>query len=490
MSLESRNRADLASRAAADGRGRRAAPGERSAGAAVTLALLRRYDRPGPRYTSYPTAVEFHEGFGEAAYREHLARAAAERERPLSLYLHLPFCEERCTFCGCMVIITKKREVAGRYLEYLHREIGLLAEHLGGRRRVVQYHWGGGTPTYLAPDQMVALQETVGRHFDVQAGAEVAIEVDPRVTSAEQLEVLRGLGFNRLSMGVQDFTPEVQRAVNRVQSEAETRAVFDRARELGYQSINVDLIYGLPFQTLDSFGRSVDSVVAMRPDRVAVYSFAHVPWIRGNQRKLRPEDLPSPELKLSLFVEARERFLEAGYQAIGMDHFALPEDEMARAARSRALHRNFMGYTVRPAPDMVGAGVSAIGDVAGAFAQNVKKLSTYYEALDAGRFPIERGYRLSADDQVRRHVITHLMCNFHIDGAEVSERFGIDFASYFARELEELREGPLVHGFLEMDGGRIDLTPTGRLFVRNVCMVFDRYLREKKGDSPVFSRTV
>jgi oxygen-independent coproporphyrinogen-3 oxidase len=456
----------------------------------VTVDLLRRYDRPGPRYTSYPTAVEFHAGFDERAYREHLARAAEERDAPLSLYLHLPFCEERCTFCGCMVIITKKREVAARYLEYLHREIALLARHLRGRRRVVQYHWGGGTPTYLSVDEIHALQETVGRHFDIQPGAEAAIEVDPRVTSFAQLEVLRALGFNRLSMGVQDFTPAVQEAVNRVQGEAETRALFDRARELGYVSINVDLIYGLPLQTIESFARSVDAVVAMRPDRVAVYSFAHVPWIRGNQRRLRPEDLPSPETKLALFVTARNRFLDAGYQPIGMDHFAVPEDELARAARARTLHRNFMGYTVKPAPDMLGAGVSAIGDVAGAFAQNVKKLSEYYSALDAGRFPIERGYRLSPDDHVRRHVITQLMCNLHLDGGDVSRRFGIDFDAYFARELEELRTGPLADGFLEMGEGRIELTPRGRLFVRNVGMVFDRHLREKAAATPVFSRTV
>jgi oxygen-independent coproporphyrinogen-3 oxidase len=228
----------------------------------------------------------------------------------------------------------------------------------------------------------------------------------------------------------------------------------------------------------------------MRPDRVAVYSFAHVPWIRGNQRRLRPEDLPSPETKLALFIEARRRFLDGGYQAIGMDHFALPDDELARAAASRTLHRNFMGYTVKPAPDMLGAGVSAIGDVAGAFAQNVKKLSEYYAALDAGRFPVERGYRLSPDDLVRRHVITQLMCNFHLEGEDVSRRFGIDFGSYFGRELSELREGPVADGFLEIDGGRLEVTPRGRLFVRNVCMAFDRYLREKAAGTPVFSRTV
>ena len=389
-----------------------------------------------------------------------------------------------------MVIITKKREVAARYLGYLHRELGLLASRLEGRRRVAQYHWGGGTPTYLSPAQMEELHGVVARHFDVEPDAEAAIEVDPRVTTFEQIDVLRGLGFNRLSLGVQDFTPAVQEAVNRVQGEAETRALFDHARAAGFESINVDLIYGLPLQTLPSFSRTVDTVVAMRPDRVAAYSFAHVPWIRGNQKALHEEDLPAPELKLGLFVAARERFLEAGYEPIGMDHFALPEDEMARAARTRTLHRNFMGYTVKTAPDMLGVGVSAIGDVAGAFAQNVKKLSTYYEALDASRFPVERGYVLSADDHLRRHVITQLMCNFYVDGRAVSERFEVDFDHYFARELEELRQGPVAHGFVELFGSSVTLTPNGRLFARNVCMVFDRYLREKSGEKPIFSRTV
>jgi len=456
----------------------------------VTLDLLRRYDRPGPRYTSYPTAVEFHPGFDEAAYRERLAEAAGAPERPLSLYAHLPFCEERCSFCACSVIITRKREVAARYLEYLKRELGLLGAALGGRRRVVQYHWGGGTPSYLSPEQMRALHEAVSAEFDVEPSAEVAIEIDPRVTTLEQLEVLRELGFNRLSMGVQDFTPEVQRAVNRIQSVEATRALFERARQLGFQSINVDLIYGLPLQTLESFGRAVDTVIGLRPDRVAVYSFAFVPWIRAHQKNIRQQELPVPELKLELFVEARQRFLDAGYRALGMDHFALPGDELTRAGDAGTLHRNFMGYTTRPAPDMLGVGVSAIGDVAGAFAQNTKKLSGYYAALDAGRFPIERGYRLDDDDRVRRHVITELMCNFRLDPATVEERFGIDFDRYFERELEELREGPAAHGFLELDPGHIEVTPAGRLFVRNVCMSFDRYLRAKRGDKPVFSRTV
>lgn len=454
------------------------------------VSLIRRYDRPGPRYTSYPTAVEFSAAFDEPAYRAQLARAA-ESDQPLSLYLHLPFCEERCSFCGCSVIITKKRDVAAHYLEYLHREIAMLAESLSGRRRVVQYHWGGGTPTYLSLDEIAALQATVVQHFDIQPGAEVAIEVDPRVTSFDQLALLARLGFNRLSFGVQDFAHDVQVAVNRVQSEIDTQALFDEGRRLGFQSINLDLIYGLPFQTRASFGRTVDAVVRMRPDRVAVYSYAHVPWIRGNQKKIDPKDLPPAEQKVELFVEAMERFLAAGYQQIGMDHFALPDDELARASAAGTLHRNFMGYTTRPAADMVACGVSGIGDVSGAFAQNVKKLSTYYQAIDGGRFPIERGYRLDADDHLRRDVIANLMCNFRVDVRATEARFGIDFAGYFARELEELRSGPEPDGFVALGQDRIDVTGAGRLFVRNVAMVFDRHLREKvKDEKPVFSRTV
>jgi oxygen-independent coproporphyrinogen-3 oxidase len=452
--------------------------------------LLRKYDRPGPRYTSYPTAVEFHAGFDEPAYRQRLAEAARKAEEPLSLYLHLPFCEERCSFCGCMVVITKKHEVAERYLEYLHREIALLAGALGGRRRVVQHHWGGGTPTYLTVEQIESLHAVVRRHFDVDPGAEVAIEVDPRVTSDEQLERLRSLGFNRLSLGVQDLDPVVQQAVNRIQGEELTRALFEKARALGFESINVDLIYGLPFQTGERFARTVAAVVAMRPDRLAVYSYAHVPWIRGNQRRIDPADLPPPAQKLELFLAATESFLGAGYEPVGMDHFALPGDELAVAAKAGRLHRNFMGYTTRPASDMVGAGISAIGDVGGAFAQNTKKLSTYYATLDRERFPIERGYPLDEDDLVRRFVITEIMCNLRLDVPALERRFGIQFSRYFERELRELGEGPLVDGLLEIGPDRLEVTARGRLLVRNVCMTFDRYLRAKTADRPVFSRTV
>ena len=463
------------------------APGRR-----VTADLLRAYDRPGPRYTSYPTAVEFREAFDETAYRARLADAARAEDEPLSLYAHLPFCEERCSFCGCFVIITKKPEVSARYLEYLSREIDRLAEALGRRRRLIQYHWGGGTPTYLGVEQMAALHDAVRRSFSFEPGAEMAIEVDPRVTSREQIDWLRSAGFNRLSMGVQDFTHEVQEAVNRIQSEDLTRDLYDYCRAAGFASINVDLIYGLPLQTLETFERTLASVAAMRPDRVAVYSYANVPWIRGNQKRIDPKDLPPREVKFELFGRAIDAFLDAGYEQIGMDHFALPGDDLAAATRSRTVHRNFMGYTTKPATDMVGVGVSAIGDVRGAFAQNVKTLSAYYAMLDAGRMPILRGYALDPDDLLRRYVITQLMCNFHLDRRQVERRFGIDFGSYFAREIEELSGGvsPVAHGFLTIDSEAIEVLPRGRLFVRNICMVFDRYLKSKPQDKPVFSRTI
>ena len=465
-------------------------PASGSAVPPLSVELLGRYDRPGPRYTSYPTAVEFHEGFDGDAYARHLARAAADAGSPLSLYLHLPFCEERCTFCGCMVVITRKREIAARYLDYLQRELALVAVALGERRRVVQYHWGGGTPTYLSVDQIKALHAAVSQHFEILPDAEVAIEVDPRVTTLEQLETLRRLGFNRLSMGVQDFTPEVQAAVNRHQPEEVTRRLFEAARRLGFESINIDLIYGLPLQTGATFGRAVDAVVSMRPDRVAVYSYAHVPWIRAHQRRIPADTLPSGPQKLELFFGAMERFLAAGYLQIGMDHFACADDEIARAAVAGTLHRNFMGYTTRPAPDLVGVGLSAIGDVGGAFAQNVKKLSSYYTLLDEGRFATERGYALDEDDRIRRQVIAELMCNFQVERRGIEDRFGIRFAEYFAAEEAALAEQIAPDGLVRLDGERITVTAPGRLLVRNIAMVFDRHLRARATEQPVFSRTV
>ena len=472
----------------------------------VTVELIKRHDRPGPRYTSYPTANEFTPAFGPDDYLERLTEADARTDEPLSLYVHLPFCKTRCSFCACNVVITRREDVVRRYLEYLEREISMIAQRLPHRRQVIQYHWGGGTPTHLTPEQMRALQAVVRTHFTVRTqsnsqefaessideDAEVAVEVHPRVTTHEHIDVLRELGFNRLSMGVQDFDPVVQKLVNRNQTEEQTRELFEYSRRAGFDSINFDLIYGLPQQTPESFARTISSVIEMRPERIACYSYAFVPWIKPHQKAITQEMLPPGELKIQLFLIARRMFLEAGYEAIGMDHFAVPEDELARAASQGVLHRNFMGYTTKRAPDMIAVGISGIGDIGGAYAQNTKKLSVYYAALDAGRPPIERGFRLSEDDQVRRFVITALMCNMQVRFAEVERRFGIAFEDYFREELEQLQapEGAVCQGFAEITPEGIFVQPLGRLFIRNIAMHFDAYLKRKHAEHPVFSRTV
>lgn len=463
-------------------------------GGTATAELLARYDRPGPRYTSYPTAVEFHPGVQEDAYRSHLARANGHSAEPLSMYVHLPFCEARCSYCGCNVVITRHRDIAARYLDYLDREIDMLAAALPLRRQISQLHWGGGTPTYYEAEQLQRVFERINRHFRFTEDAEIGIEIDPRVTSMAQLEALRNAGFNRLSLGVQDFSPKVQEAVNRVQSFELTKDQIEGARALGFTSINVDLIYGLPYQTVPSFKRTLEQVLTLRPHRVAVYSFAFVPWIRAHMNHLPQEALPSAALKLELLAATIDAFSTAGYLQIGMDHFALPDDELARASQANALHRNFMGYTVQAARDMVALGVSGIGDIQGGFFQNPKKLSDYYAALDTGHFPIERGYVLDADDVLRRHVITRLMCNLHLDVRQTEKNFKIDFARYFAAELSELTgpDSTATDGLVRVTSDSIEVTSVGRLFVRNVCMVFDRYLRgrTRPGTLPVFSRTV
>lgn len=457
-----------------------------------TVELLSRYDRPGPRYTSYPTAVEFHAGFTDADYRERLAAANARAGEPLSIYAHLPFCEERCYYCGCHVVITKRRDIGARYLHYLGHEIDLLAGHLPDRRRVSQMHWGGGTPTYFAPSELEGVFRAFARHFEFTPDAEISIEVDPRVTTREHVRMLRALGFNRISLGVQDFDPTVQEAVNRVQSFELTRDLVEQSRAEGFSSVNIDLIYGLPYQSVDAFRHTLDETIGLRPDRVAAYSFAFVPWIKGHMKHISGEALPGPALKLDLLGLTIDTFTAAGYRTIGMDHFALPDDELSRAIEARRLHRNFMGYTVQSARDMVAVGISGIGDVQGAYVQNAKKLPAYYRALDEGRLPVERGARLNDDDLVRRHIITNLMCNLYLDIPEVERNFGLTFADAFAPELAELGGpgSPVADGLVRVTPGAIEVTPLGRLFVRNVCMVFDRYLRGRAQDRPVFSRTV
>ena len=458
---------------------------------AVTAELLARHDKPGPRYTSYPTAVEFHDGVTTDDYLGRLAEADQLGDAPLSVYMHLPFCEARCLFCGCHTVITKHRNVADPYLDLLKRETEMLAARLPNRRSFAQLHLGGGTPTYFTPSQLTDLLTHTLRHFHPAPGAELAIEADPRVTSEAHIEALADLGFNRISFGVQDLTPVVQKAINRIQSLEQTAILVARARARGFRGINVDLIYGLPHQTLESFEKTTDAVISLGVDRAAVYSFAFVPWVRGHQKNIEQVDLPPPELKLGLFAIARERFLRAGYEPIGMDHFALPDDDLTKAKRAHRLRRNFQGYAVIPGDDVIGLGVSAIGDVRRAYVQNEKKLSAYEAAIVSGRLPVARGVVRSGDDDLRRTVIHELMCNFVVDVKDIEQRYSIDFQKEFRDDLALL--APLEKdGLVRIASDRIEATPIGELFVRNLAMCFDRYQREKHATEarPVFSRTV
>jgi len=452
--------------------------------------LIRRYDKAGPRYTSYPTAVQFHTGFGEAEYR---AAVAASSDRtppaPLSLYFHIPFCDTLCFYCGCNKVVTKNRQRAAPYLERLHREIGLQAALFDPARPVEQLHWGGGTPTFINEQQMRELMAATRAHFMLRDddGGEYSIEVDPRETDGQTLAVLRELGFNRLSLGVQDFDAQVQKAVNRLQPEQQTLAVIAEARRLGFASVSVDLIYGLPLQTTTSFAVTLDKIIAADPDRLSVFNYAHLPELFMPQRRIRAEELPSAAEKLELLKLTIERLGAAGYVYIGMDHFAKPDDELARAQREGTLYRNFQGYSTHADCDLIGLGVTAIGKVADCYSQNVKTLEEYYESIDVGRLPIYRGIQLEADDLLRREIITQLICHFELDTARLAERFAIDFAPYFAVELDELR-GMADDGLVGLDGPVIRVLPAGRLLIRNVCMVFDRYLRDSR--SRRFSKVI
>jgi oxygen-independent coproporphyrinogen-3 oxidase len=453
------------------------------------LELIRRYDQSGPRYTSYPTAVEFHDGFGETNYREACARSN-ESGRPLSLYFHLPFCDTVCFYCACSKVATKDRGQAQPYLDRVDRELQMQGALFGADRRVEQLHWGGGTPTFINRDQMAELMDNTRRRFrlaDDEVG-EYSIEVDPREADAGIVTLLRRLGFNRMSLGVQDFDPAVQRAVNRIQTGQETLAVLEAARAEGFRSVSIDLIYGLPFQTVDSFRRTLDRIVEFAPDRLSVFNYAHLPQRFMPQRRIDEADLPPPRAKLDILEATGKLLADAGYVYIGMDHFARPDDELARAQRDGSLYRNFQGYSTHADCDLVGLGVTSIGKVENTYSQNRRTLDEYYADIDSGRLPVFRGIELSRDDEIRRDVITRLICNFALDFAAVERAWGIDFADYFAVALAEL-EPMRTDGLLELDGKGIRVLPKGRLLIRNICMVFDAYLAAKEG--PVgFSKVI
>ena len=450
-------------------------------GISFDLGLIRRYDQSGPRYTSYPTAVEFDERFDEAAYKAACARSNLSG-RPLSLYFHLPFCDTVCFYCACNKIATKDRSLAPPYLERLHKEIAMQSALFDRHRVVEQLHWGGGTPTFLSHDQMQGLMDQTRRHFTLadDAVGEFSIEIDPREADAATVALLRRIGFNRMSLGVQDFDPRVQAAVNRIQTEAETLEVLDAARAQGFRSISLDLIYGLPLQTAASFLSTLDRIIELTPDRISVFNYAHLPTRFKAQRRINETDLPAPEVKLEILQSTIARLGEAGYVYIGMDHFARPDDELAQAQRAGTLYRNFQGYSTHADCDLIGLGVTSIGKVDNTYGQNRRELDEYYADLDADRLPVFRGLTLNRDDLIRRDVITRLICNFQLSMPAVEAAWDIVFADYFADALKRL-EVMVGDGLLQIEDGTIRILPRGRLLVRNICMAFDAYLANKSG---------
>jgi oxygen-independent coproporphyrinogen-3 oxidase len=448
----------------------------------ITPELLARYDVPGPRYTSYPTVPAWQAPFGAAEYRDALCALAGLDQDPVSLYVHLPFCGYRCHYCACTVTVATRTAVVDRYLDRVERELELVTGTLGLGRRAIQLHLGGGTPNLLTVGQLERLGEMLERHFTFASGAERSVEADPRYVGVEQLAALRRLGFQRISYGVQDLDPVVQAAIGRIQPGAVVREAVELAREAGFGGVNIDLVYGLPEQTSARFARTLEAVVALAPDRVACYSYAHVPQVRSNQRLIDVGALPSPGEKFQLFRMAVDAFTGGGYEWLGMDHFARPADDLVLAARERRLHRDFMGYTTRPAPHLLAFGMSAIGQVADRYVQNVPRTGEYQRVLDAGELPVERGHRLSADDRSRRRAILHLMCNLQLPHGLVPPQLEESHA-----RLQPLAED----GLITRHGDGYEVTALGRYFLRNIAMALDAYLpRQLAAGRPMFSRTV
>jgi oxygen-independent coproporphyrinogen-3 oxidase len=453
-------------------------------------ALVEKYDRPGPRYTSYPTAPQFHSAFACDDYQQ--AAAASNRlplPKPLSLYIHVPFCKSLCYYCACNKIITQKTHRAAQYLDYLKREIAMQAALFDPSRKLTQLHFGGGTPTYLSSEQLADLMDRLHQAFnmDDSDAHEFSIEVDPRTIDAERIHELRAQGFNRLSFGVQDFDEQVQAAVNRVQSEEQVAELIAAARAAQFKSVSVDLIYGLPLQTVDSFDATLDKIIALRPDRIAAYSYAHLPEMVRAQRLIRREDMPPPERKLELLELTIRRLTAAGYVYIGMDHFALPDDELSLARANGTLQRNFQGYSTHADCDLIGLGVSSISKVGETYSQSVKELSQYYARLDQGLLPVQRGYRLNADDLLRRDLISQLMCHGRVRFADLERKHGIRFRDYFADALAALQP-QVADGLLRIEDDALVLLAPGHLLMRSVAMAFDAYLGGKQKGT--FSRTV
>jgi oxygen-independent coproporphyrinogen-3 oxidase len=449
----------------------------------ISENLIRRFDSLGPRYTSYPTADRFHGDFNESSYIQYLQqRGQSDNKPPLSLYIHIPFCASLCYYCACNKVITKDHGRSAKYLHYLEKELKMVVSHLQARETVSQLHLGGGTPTFLSHDELRAMMQMLRSFVDFSDDAEISIEIDPRTVDAATLKLLAELGFNRTSLGVQDFDPDVQKAIHRIQPLEMVEQTIHDSRANGFGSINFDLIYGLPKQNLESFSRTLDAVIRLAPDRIALYNYAHLPTRFKPQRRIAESDLPSAEQRLQIFMMSLRRLLDAGYIYIGLDHFAKPDDSLARAWQDRSLHRNFQGYTTRAECDLIGLGLSSIGKVGASYSQSLRVLDDYYECLDSGHLPVEKGFHLNADDSLRRTVIMDLMCSQPVEFARFQREFGIQFAEYFADELDKLQNFA-DEGLIELTAQHIAITRKGRLFVRAVGMTFDRYLAQRTGAS-------
>ncbi len=455
----------------------------------IDSTLIKKYDKPGPRYTSYPTAPQFSESFTSTDYQNEIIRTNDKPAAPdLSLYFHIPFCDTLCYFCGCSMIITRNRDRVKKYIEYIKNEINLLKKYIHPNRKAIQLHWGGGTPTHLTPDEIKNLVDSINQCFEFKEMYEKSCEIDPRGLTKEHLAALRSGGFNRISMGVQDFNEKVQKAVNRIQPEDMTRTVVDWVRELEFSSINLDLIYGLPFQTEKSFAETLDKIIDIFPDRIAVFNYAHVPWMKKHMQLIQEEDLPSPEERLRILEMTINRLIHKGYVFIGMDHFAKPHDELAIALREKKLYRNFQGYSTHTGTDLYALGITSISQIGKVYAQNIKTEKEYFQALDSQNLPTQRGYSLSNDDIIRQHVIMKIMCNFELDFHEVENKFSIIFEKYFSQALENLKEC-IDDGLVTMSNKKLIVTDMGKLLIRNIAMNFDGFI-EKQKDHARYSRTI
>jgi oxygen-independent coproporphyrinogen-3 oxidase len=440
----------------------------------ISEELIRRFDSLGPRYTSYPTADRFSDKFDEHSYIKYLQHPSSA---PLSIYVHLPFCASICYYCGCNKIITKDHGRSAKYLRYLDKEMEMVASHLQGERKVMQLHLGGGTPTFLSDGELHELMNMLHKHFKFMEGAELSIEIDPRTVNPNMLSMLASMGFNRTSLGVQDFDAAVQKAVNRIQPVEMVEHAITASRAAGFLSVNFDLIYGLPKQNLHSFDKTLDEVIRLSPDRIALYNYAHLPSRFKPQRRIEESELPTAEERLQIFLMSLRKLLAAGYIYIGLDHFAKPDDELTHAQANKTLHRNFQGYTTHAECDLIGLGVSSIGKVGNSYSQSISTLDGYYERLDAGQLPVKRGFELSMDDVLRRQIIMNFMCSEPINFNAINSKYGIDFKLYFADELSKLQQYREV-GLINIDSNSITVTPKGRMFVRAVGMVFDKYLQQ------------